>query len=214
MVTATDPGPAYAELEDLLAFFSTKPKPERQARLRGLLAAAADELNDELKIDFFRHPTTGSASWLVDGDGTDVLHLHRGVIELDLVEISYDSGLTFVALEATDWALRSDAYSADAPLSGEPYFHLVLLVSGSYRTVPRGRATVRLTGASGWATAPRALVVGNAERARQLAAADPAYQGEIPSDDDQGRPSVSGRWPDVLYRYIERHRRRFYACEL
>lgn len=212
MTTATA-APAYATLEDLLALFSTKPKAGRQERLVGLLATAAEELNGELDVDFFRHPTTGVDTWLVDGDGTAMLHLHGGVVSLDLVEISLDGGRTFVELESSNWALRANAYDWDAPANGEPYFHLVLLPTGTYTYLPRGTATLRLTGARGWSSPPRVVVEANAARARQIAAADPAYQGEIPSDDDFGRPSVSGRWPDVLYRFIARHRRRFYACE-
>jgi hypothetical protein len=221
-VTTATAAPAYATLDDVLKFFQTPPKTERQERLQDLLASAADELNDELKRDFFRHPTTGEHTWTVDGRGwcpmgagAEILCLHRGVVSLSLVEISYDYGVTFTELAATDWALQWGAFDSEAPPEGEPYFHLALLVSGAYRTFPRGRGTVRLTGAEGFDTPPRALVEGNAERARQLAAADPLYAGTVSSPPDEGGlPSVSTRWPDLTYRFIERWRRRFYACEL
>lgn len=207
---------AYAELEDVLAFFSTPPKGARLERLDGLLGTAAEELNGELRRDYYRHPTTGEATWLVDGEGGRVLHLHRGIVSLSLVEISLDRGQTFVELAATDWLLKGDSpTSSDAPPDGEPYFHLVLTPYATYTTWPVGDAVIRLTGAYGWSTPPRPLIEGNAERVRQIAFADPSYQGFIPVDEEgYGRPMVSsGRWPDVLYKFMQRENDRFYACE-
>lgn len=206
----------HATIDDLLKLFDPQPtKAEHLARLEDLLPVAAEELRDELGgVDYLRHPTSGTETWLVDGKGTGQLHLHRGVVSLSLVEISLDYGATFVELASTDWALHWDAFSSDAPPDGEPYFHLVLLVDGSWWTFPRGTATVRLTGVSGWAEAPRVLVESEAERARQIAYADPSYEGIVPSDPQFGQPTVTSRWPDTLFKFLRREQRRFAACEI
>jgi hypothetical protein len=205
---------AYATIDDLMAVFETAPKTARQPRLEGLLQVATDELNTELKRDYFRHPTSGATTWLVDGEGGCTLHLHRGIVELELVELSWDYGLTFVELAATDWVLTWEATTSDAPLEGEPYFHLRLLPTGTYRTFPRGTGVIRLTGARGWATIPAPLIEGVVERARQTAFADGSYSGAVAADDEYGRAISSyPRWPDVTWKFMERERRRFYACE-
>ncbi len=33
-----------------------------------------------------------------------------------------------------------------------------------------------------------------------------------PSDDGYGTPMVSGRYPDVTYKFLQREKQRFYAC--
>jgi hypothetical protein len=212
-VTATASAP-IATIDDVLAFFNTEPKGARRIRLEGLLQTATDELRDELGgTSFLRSPTTGTKTWTVDGNGKGLLHAHRGVIELSLVEISFDGGLTFTALATTDWTLQWDAYSSDEPPAGEPYFHLRMLSTGTYSAFPRGTKTVRLTGAEGWDSVPYAAIEGVAERARQIAFADPSYEGNVPAEDAYGRPTVSGRWPDVTWKLIKRENHRFYACE-
>jgi hypothetical protein len=207
---------AYAGIDDLVALFETAPKVGRHPRLESLLETAATELNGELGgFDYFRHPTAGTRTWLANGNGEPVLHLHRGIVELELVEISLDRGYTFVALEPTDWALAWDADSLDDPPAGEPWFHLrILPTSLAYRTFPRGVATVRFTGASGWPAIPYPLVEGNAERARQLWAAGAMYEGSVASDDGYGQPTVSMRLPDVTWKFIQREKQRFMTCSL
>lgn len=206
---------AFATVDDLNALFETEPTGDRlSARLESLLEIAADELRGELRHDYLRNPTSGERTWLAAGEGGCVLHLHDGVISLSLVEISLDRGQTFVALEETDWTLSWDEAGTDEAPVGEPFFHLHLAPYASYRMFPRGRNTVRLTGVSGWATIPLALVEGNAERARQLAFADGSYEGAVSADDEYGRPTVSNRWPDTTWKFIGRERRRFYGCSV
>lgn len=206
----------HATVDDLLKLFETPPtKAERLERLEDLLSVAAEELRDELGgVDYLRHPDSGETSWLVDGSGTCMLHLHRGVVSLSLIEISFDYGVTFTALEATDWALQWDAWTSDAPPDGEPYFHLVLLRSGNWRTLPRGSRTIRLTGVHGWAEAPRVLIESECERSRQIAYADPSYEGVVAGDPQFGQPSVTSRWPDELFKFLRREQRRFASCEI
>jgi len=205
---------AYALIDDLLALFETEPKAARQPRLESLLETARDELNRELGgLDYFRHPTSGSRTWVVDGSGCDLLHQHRGLAEVTTVEISLDYGATYIALESTDWETIWDMTGEEEPPDGEPWFHIRLLPYATFRAFPKGPRTVRLTGASGWPVIPQALVEGNANRARQLAFADASYQGTVPADDAYGQPIVTTRWPDVTWKFIQRESRRFAMCE-
>lgn len=202
-------------LEQLLPVFETAPNDARQQRLADLLQTATDELNEELGgIDFFRHPTTGSEAWLVDADGSAILHVHRGIVALDSLEISFDGGREFVTVPADDYALAWDRFSSEEPPEGEPWFHIRMLPGATYQAFPRGTGTVRLTGARGWPAIPSPLAEGVVERARQIAFADPSYEGNVPSQDEFGRPTVTGRWPDVTFKFLRREQRRFYACEL
>jgi hypothetical protein len=208
---------AFAATDDLLALFETEPTGARKLnRLDALLEIAADELRGELGQgrEFLRNPTEGERTWLADGDGGNLLHVHAGIVSLSLVEISIDYGLTFFALAETDWTLQWDAYSSDEPPAGEPSFHVRIRPYSSYPVFPRGKATVRLTGATGYPAVPPALIEGNAERARQLAFADGSYEGNVASDDGYGRPTVTNRWPDVTWKFIKRESDRFYACDL
>lgn len=207
---------AYATIDDVLALFETAPTSGRQDdRLTPLLDKVSREVEGELGgLDYFRHPTSGSTTWLVDGDGTRHLHLHDGVIALELVEISLDFGRTFVEVPAEDWAYQWAFGSSKAAPEGEPNFHLRMLPLGTYSSFPCGEATVRLTGAGGWPAIPPPLIEGVTERVRQIAYADPSYSGSIPSDDAYGAPTVPVRWPDVTWHFIQRERQRFLGCDL
>jgi hypothetical protein len=204
----------YASEEDLAALFETKPKPARiESRLGPLLQTATDELVEEARRDFFRHPTSGSRTWLLDGDGTTWLHAHEGIVSLELLEVSTDGGRTFTDLLAADYALAWGWKSGAEPPEGEPWFHVRIIPGGTATCFPRGTGTVRATGASGWASVPGPLREGTAQRARQLAYADPSYEGSVPADDAYGMPTVSGRWPDITYKFLKREARRFAACD-
>jgi len=206
---------AYATIDDVLAFFKTEPQGTRRERLESLLQTATDELTGELGYDYFRHPTSGSRTWTVNGRGGTLLHFHRGFVALDKLEISLDFGQTFIELPATDWTTFWDAQGSDDPPAGEPWFHLQTLPLATYRTFPRGTAVVRFTGASGWPAIPSPLVEGVAERARQIAYADPSFEGVIAADPEYGQPVVSpSRWPDVTWKFIQREKQRFMACSI
>lgn len=207
---------AYATDDDVLALFIDRPEPneKRQARLSSLLQTATDELNGELGgLDFFRHPTSGERTWVVDGSGKQLLHVHRGIASLSAVEVSLDSGLSFVAVDPSHWELRWDAFSNDEPPDGEPWFHLRMKPFSTFGAFPLGASTVRLTGASGWPRIPSPAIEGVAERARQVAYSDGSYQGSASSDESYGTPTMTTRWPDVVWKFLSRERARFYACE-
>ena len=212
----------YAELDDVLAFFDTEPNAKRQARLLNLLDVATAEFISEMNgRDFFRHPATGSATWWFDalrryeprGRGDyRILHAHDGIVSLDTFEISQDAGASFTSVVATDYVLRgSDPESPEAPAAGEPYFHIVFTGLGSIQAVPRGVNVARGTGVRGWPAVPRLAREAVAERARQLAFADPSYSGNIPGPSEYGTGSVSLRWPQTFYDLLETERHRFWC---
>lgn len=214
--TSTATGGTYADLGDFLAIFSTRPLPKLWPRLTSLLRVATDELINEMGgRDYFRHPVTGTEDFDVDADGCDVLHVHQGIVSLDSVALTFDLGRTHVALEDANWVLRGDSpRSAEGPRDGEPAFHLLLVDVGPYRSFPKGRTTVRLTGALGWPAIPSPLREGTVERARQLAYADPAFAGQVPGPSEYGGGQpVYERWPQVTWRFLEAERHRFW-CDL
>lgn len=205
---------AYATIDDATATFTTAPSGERKvARLESALEVATDELNGELGQDFFRHPTAGSDTWLVNGRGDGVLHLHRGIVALEQVELSLDGGFEFVVVDASEYSLGWDLFSSDDPPAGEPWFHLRMRPRATYPVYPRGTSTVRLTGARGWPAIPRALIEGVAARARQIVAGDGTYGGSFEGDPEGGATPYF-RWPDITWRFIQREKQRFYACSL
>ncbi len=214
---------AYASLDDYNAILTTEVAPgtPKAARIIDLLEVAAEEINAECGRDFFRHPTTGTETFTVDGHGGSILHFHEGLISLDLLEYSDDRGVTFTEFATGDWSLRGDDYSSTAPaLAGEPYFHVVLSPASTTRTsFTRGQSVLRLTGARGWNVGPRRLVEANAQRARQLAYGDNTYSGSVPGPEDlnpydYAQRLVSFRWPQVVWNFIRAHNRRFIPCSL
>jgi hypothetical protein len=200
----------YASLDRLLALFETRPKDARHYRLAQALQTATDELNGEIGRDYFRHPGTGTEEFLLGGTDVDadVLHIHRGLVELETLEVRLGGG-AYTEVVADDFVVMGDAPTMQPALgSGIPSFHIVLR-RGRF---PKGLDAVRLTGALGWPAAPDALGESCAARARQIVFADPSYEGSIPSDEAYGRISVSTRWPHVFWKFVEREARRFDAC--
>lgn len=207
---------SYATLAKLLSLWETSPPsdPDRLVRLGSILGNAATEINKELRRDYFRHPTTGTATWTVDTNRrTDLLHQHGGIVSASLVEITTD-GTTYTELESTDWVLRGSNPRSEATLDGEPWFHVVLNPHGSLRQFPIGLAAVRLTGANGWDAPPTDLVEANAQRARQVAYADISFSGSAPGGQDQyGQSMTSDRWfTTMLWNFMKRERMRFRTC--
>lgn len=199
----------YATLDRAKALFETQPNSARLARLSTELLTATNELIDEAgHRDYFRHPEVGSDEFLLDDVDGRTLHVHDGIVAIDVLERR--AGTTYTELtEGTDYILRgASPHESPTPGAGDPIaFHLEL-VNGS-----KWADGARLTGALGWPRIPDALAAGCAARARQLTYGDASYEGAIAGDDGYGRPTVSNFWPDVTYKFLMRERRRFYACQ-
>jgi hypothetical protein len=209
---------AYASLDRLLTLFETRPTHQaRLDRLDQLLDVATAQVIEACgHRDYFRHPDTGSATWVVDGDGSDTLHVHEGLVALDALELSFD-GLSYIAVPATDYVLRGDSpWSAEPVPESEPFFHVRFTGFGGYTNVPPTIRAARLTGARGWPAVPETLVEATAQRVRQLAYAEASYSGSaVGGPDGYGAPVTTDRfWPQSLYNFLEADRSRFMACHL
>ena len=209
----------YASLDRLLALFETRPtQAARLARLGSLLGTATAQLiADAGGRDYFRHPSSGSATWVVDGKGTDTIHVHEGLVALDLLELSFDGGLTYVPVPATDYTLRGDSpWSSEPVPAGEPFFHVRFTGFGRYTVVVPTVRAARLTGARGWPVIPEPLIEGTAQRARQLAFAEGTYSGSMAGGPDEfGAPATTDRfWPQSTYNFLQLERERFMGCRL
>jgi hypothetical protein len=159
---STRPDIASDEAEDV----------SKVARIVMLAEATAEMIDAELKADFHRRPADpegAAVELLVDGRGSRTLHVHRGIIELDGIDVRYSMSGDWDELEAEDYELVSMFEAED---STRPYDHIQL--SRRLPTFPRG---TRLRGHFGWAAAPARLVEMNVAWIRQLWAAGDSYSG-------------------------------------
>ncbi|MHB8459114.1 MAG: hypothetical protein ACYDAK_05320 [Candidatus Limnocylindrales bacterium] len=220
---------SYADLGRLLTLFSKAARPttpEKLTRLSELLSVATDQVIQECGgRDYFRHPATGTAVWTLDGDGSDVLHIHEGLVSLTLLELSFDGGFTFVPVNGpagmpavrSDYLLTGDSpYSLEPIPAGEPYFHIKMTGFGQYVNFVPTVSAARLTGVGGWPAFPPSLVEGTAQRARQLAYAEGSYSGSMAGGPDEfGHPATTDRfWPQSMYNFLTREHERFMACHI
>lgn len=213
----------YAALGDLLSLFETRPSsPDRLERLEGLLQTATDEFIRKCGgRDYFRHPASGTETWLAEAGGvsdswSDVLHVHDGIVSLTGIDVSFDRGITFEALTVDQWILEGRTPHDSSPIPpGEPAFHLRLLYPfPTIRRFSPAQGTVRLTGARGWPAVPAQLREGIAQRARQMAYADPSFSGSVPGPSEyNGGGSTYERWPQILWRFFDDEAQRFW-CSL
>ena len=232
----------YASVDDVLATFETTITDSRKiARMAGLLTTATNQVIEACgHRDYFRHPASGVTTWVMDGDGSDTLHIHEGLVRLDLLELSFDGGRTYVPVGGlpgslsvpSDYVLRGDSPYVAEPILGEdtyasgippsteaavePYFHVRFTGFGKYVTfVPTVRAA-RLTGVRGWPAIPAPLVEATAQRVRQLEFGSAGYSGGAAGGEDQyGRVSSTDRfWPQSMYNFLQAEHSRFMACHM
>jgi hypothetical protein len=211
---------AYADLGDVTDLFNTavsgaSPTDARKlARFESLALTATDELIREAGgRDYFRHPASGDAIWYQDGDGTPILHVHKGLVSLTTLELSYDFGISYLVIDSQFYELRgADPHKVEI-VPGEPYFHIRLKPWGPYPLFLRGASTVRCTGVQGWPSIPRALREGAAQRVRQLAYADPSFAGIVPGPGEFGAGSVPmERWPQITFHFLQAEKNRQFGC--
>jgi hypothetical protein len=236
------PSVNYATLDDVLDTFETTiTDPRKLRRMTNLLTTATNQVIEACgHRDYFRHPATGVTTWVMDGDGSDTLHIHEGLVRLDLLELSFDGGRTYVPVNGlpgslsvpSDYTLRGDSPYVSEPIIGEdtyasgippsteaavePYFHVRFTGFGKYVTfVPTVRAA-RLTGVRGWPAIPAPLVEATAQRVRQLEFGSAGYSGGAAGGEDQyGRVSSTDRfWPQSMYNFLQAEHSRFMACHM
>lgn len=205
---------AYATLDDLLLTLGRRPttaETDRLARMEKALVKARELIDLELGFDFFRHPASGSESWIVDGPGGSLLHAHNGIASLDSVEVRDSMSGTWTLVDASDWLLEPDV-----PVVGQPYFHVQLTGVVSRGTWPSGSRLIRFTGARGWPRFPALAVEGNVDWAKMQLAVDPTGQGGPQGPPDLGRPMglPYHRMPDAVYKLKRWHVEQFLGCGL
>jgi hypothetical protein len=182
-------------------------------RMRTALVATTQAINDELRFDFFRHPSDGETTWFVKGKAA-LIHAHAGIVSVSLIRIRTSRLGSWIELAETDYDLEAWA-SDDDPSQDEaesvPYDHIRLNGTGSYSVWPRGYRLVELTGVRGWPAYPRRAIEANVDWTRQSIAADRTYPGGVISPDEAGLPILPSRLPDSVYR-LKRWSLERFAC--
>lgn len=197
---------------------SVRPDPESDnpedvakiARLASLCVSTAEMIDAEIGYDFRRHPeppydAAATETWLVDGGNSQTIHLHRGVVSLELVEYRWSTGspAEWTEFVAGDWELVS-MYEDEGD---RPFDHL-------RRTVgrwPAGQRNLRLTGVRGWEDPPARLLELNAAWVRQHVAAGDSYSGaaQVP---DGFMPPPRLVMPDDVRIFLTRESARYREC--
>jgi len=210
----------YANLDDFLLRVG-RPLTEREtrlvARIEDALADSTDRLEDELKMSFFRSPASGADEVrLFDGDGSGVLHVHSGIIELTSARFRLKAFADFADLDLADVRLEywADAGNVHNLRSGEPYDHVVMTGTGTQRYWPKVGAGIELTGAFQWPRIPRRAKNASIDLARQALAADPTFAGSpLGQGGDLGRPMGPNLLPRSVYDLSKSMSQRFW-CDL
>lgn len=202
---------AYASLDDLLLVV---PRPsdrstDKIAHMEQTLIDARELIDTEIGVDFLRHPATGDETWIVDGKGGSLLHVHAGIISLAGVEVRDYMSAAWQTVDPLDWLLEPVQ-----PPAGEPYFHVQLTGQVARGTWPRGARLVRFTGARGWAKPPRLAARGNVDQARLMLGYDATQSGGPVGPAEAGRPVSAPpfRLADAVWRLQRAHIDRFREC--
>jgi hypothetical protein len=206
----------YCDLEDVLNTYDQRPASAgRQEAIQVNIGVATEELIRVMGKDYFRHPIDPDddpETWLADGDGSGILHIHEGFVSIDKIELLHGTD-TFVEA-ATGFMFRGANPRRNDPIpQGEPYYHIVFNRRGSYVTFPYGYETVRLTGVRGWPTIPADLRKATATRARQLTNADKTFGGSPGTYESGGSPQMYEMLPDTYWRFLKAENHRFW-CHL
>lgn len=207
---------AYATRTDLLLRFRQDVTDTRTLdRMTTVLAEVTRDLTREVGYSFFRQPLSGTEAVVFHGNGSRRLHVHGnaarvGVVSLTSVEIKVsatDDDWTLVP--STDWFLEGEPGGLHVE-PGDPYFHVVLATTGTYRTFPRGDQRVRLTGVFGWPAIQPDHRAATVAWAHQRLFAEPGLNG-IPAPDDLGPAYAPDRHPRAVYDLLCDERDR-HAC--
>lgn len=196
---------AYASLDDLLITMRQDGDSRFAANAERRLVEAARSLDREVGYSVL--PGI-ERTVTFDADGSGRLHIHGGFVSVSLVEIrlTWDGAWIPLDGEGTGWILEGEPGEIP-PADGEPYFHIALLPTATYATLPKLRAGVRVTMVPGWPAVPETWRAANVAWARQMLAADPLVAGSVQSDMEQS-PYGRDLKPQAVWDLIqtERHR--------
>lgn len=184
----------YASLADVVESYQQDLDDKTKARILDALRDATQQIIDILGFDFFRHPTSGTETFIIGSDRRRRVCLHDGITSLTTVELRLTETADWEELEAADWELEGP----EKP--GHPSFHLRLTGVRTWSHFPRGEALVRLTGAKGWPAVPRSARRACRDRARQLLAWDATRPGGPVGPEELGASPGPNRMPDTMYR--------------
>jgi hypothetical protein len=199
---------AYATLDDLLLTMSQPTTDTRVlANAEKKLREATLDLDREIGYSALRE----TGSWVWHGVRGNVLHVHRGIISLDSVEIRYapNDVYTMLQVQDTGWVLEG--------MLGQPqavdgvYYHVRLLETGLYTSYPETQLAIRLTGTLGGN--PESRKAACVAWARQAMGMDNSPMGGVISGPDELSGGLSiDRWPRKVYDLVMTEHRRWMAC--
>lgn len=200
---------AYATVEDFTDTFEIPPVAARVRRIAGALEEASAMIGAAIGWDFYRHPATGTEQRTYDVQrNTRRLCVHGGVVSLTSVEVRYGPDDAWQTVDTDDWNL-----DPRNPMTGEAAGHVALTGDGAWPVFPAGVATVRLTGAFGYAAVPVDVRRATVALARQIYRADATTPGGLAGPDEWGGGQMPRGWPDDAYRVVDRFRR-LYWCHI
>lgn len=130
----------------------------------------------------------GSATYLIDGNGTDRFEFLRGIRAVSAISVADITGGTKTALASTDYFLRPASYDR---VPGFPATTLVLSDVGSRRRFPVGFDTISMTATTGWDAIPDEVTELGLTAATRAWHAIESGQSDIVGTDEMGRPLVS-----------------------
>jgi hypothetical protein len=206
------PSSSYATLDEMLLTHRQSVTDTRVLnRYEKVLREVTRDLIREVGYDFFRHPQSGTETRTYHADGSNLLHVHEGIVELAGVEIRTETNGTWIPLDVGSWFLEAELDDLN-PAPGEPYFHVRLSDVATYTTFPKLKSAVRLTLAWGWPAVPADAVEAAIAWARQRVGWDPTQPGGAAGPDDVRSGFGMDRMPDQVYRFLLQERRRHLEC--
>jgi hypothetical protein len=194
---------AYATLADFLSTYEVAPSSGRNARILAALDEASTMLDGAIGWDFSQHPLAGAEVHLLDGNGTNRLCVHQGIVSLTSLEVAWVTGAPYNMAAATDYFL-DPAW----PELGEPFTHISMSEVGNYTILPPGQANIRLSGVFGYAAVPIRVKRATVALARQIYRADATTPGGMAGPDEWGGGAMPRGWPDDAYRCLDYYRHR------
>jgi hypothetical protein len=206
----------YATVDETLLGFESNISGDTKkvARLTMCLQTATRELTRDTGFSFFRSPpVSGTEVRYVDGDGSNKVHVHAGIIPGSITEIAIAGsyGDVYQVIGATDYLTEPQVTSG----ADEAIYHLILSPLGTlFQSWPEDIRIGRITAAFQYETPPDDIRQACIDRARQLYEAAPTPAGGTPSGEEYGRPVSFPRKPDTYWSVVQAWKGRFAACHI